>query len=145
MLQWKWRSFQELTTQELYDILEVREAVFIIEQNCKEPDIDNRDQHCMHLLGLQENKLAAYLRVLPKGIAYPDAISFGRVLTAQFARGQGIGKELIEQTLLFIGNQPIIISAQIYLEKFYHGYGFKTVGEPYDEAGIIHVEMKKDG
>jgi ElaA protein len=146
MLHWKWRTFQELTSHELYDILSLRQDVFTHEQQCKELDIDNRDQHCIHLLGILDNKLAAYLRVLPDNIAYPGAVSFGRVATAQFARGQGIGKELINQVLMYLkdidNSLPVIISAQQYLEKFYQAFNFETISEPYDEAGIPHIKMK---
>lgn len=147
MLDWRWRSFEELSNQELYDILALRQTVFLIEQQCIYPDTDYRDQKCQHLLGMQDNKLAAYLRVLPKDMPYPGAVSFGRVLTAPFARKQGLGKQLIEKTLLYlteIGNTlPIIISAQMYLEQFYQSFGFKTVSQPYDEDGIPHIKMKK--
>lgn len=147
MLQWKWCSFQDLTNQDLYSILALRQSVFIVEQQCRYIDIDGRDEKCMHLMGIQNNQLAAYLRVLPKDVAYPDAMSFGRVVTAQFARKQGLGKELIQQTLLYlneIGNTlPVIISAQMYLEKFYQSFGFESVGKPYQEDGIPHIKMKR--
>lgn len=149
MITWKWRTFDELTKQELYDILALREKVFILEQKCFYVDLDYRDQQSMHLLGLIDDKLAGYLRVLPTGLAYSDAMSFGRVVTAPFARGKGFGKKMLEETLLYFKknhpNEPITISAQIYLEKFYQSYGFKTISEPYDDEGIIHVDMKKHG
>ena len=147
MLHWNWRSFQELSNTELYDVLSIREMVFVIEQKCPYIDLDFRDQHSMHLLGSIDNKLAAYLRVLPKGIAYPDAVSLGRVATAAFARGKGYGKELIAEALSFIEKNytdtPIIISAQYYLERFYQSFGFKSIGEPYQEDDIPHIKMKK--
>jgi ElaA protein len=147
MLHWKWRSFSELTNQELYNLIELRQTVFVIEQQCIYTDMDYLDQECMHLLGMKDNKLAGYLRVLPKDVAYPNAVSIGRVVTAPFARGQGVGKELLTQALDYLdktGNLlPILIGAQLYLEKFYQSFGFETVSEPYDEDGILHIKMKK--
>lgn len=147
MILWHWRSFEELTTHELYDILALRQDVFVIEQQCKDQDLDHRDQKALHLLGIQNNKLVAYLRLFPTGVLYPDAATFGRVLTAESARGQGIGKEAIQQVFLYLeklGNTaPIIISAQLYLQKFYESFGFQVISDPYDEAGIPHIKMRK--
>lgn len=148
MLTWKWLSFQELNTDQLYEILALREAVFVIEQKCFYSDLDYRDQVSMHLLGIQDNKLAAYLRVLPKDIAYPNAVSIGRVITAKNARGQGLGKKIITEALRHIDENyttvPTIISAQLYLKEFYTSYGFEPIGEPYDDAGVLHIKMVRD-
>ena len=147
MIVWHWRSFDELTVHELYAILALRQDVFNVEQICSEPDIDHRDKQAQHLLGLQNNQLVAYLRLFEPDSVYPGAMSIGRVVTAQSARGQGIGKEAMQQAMLHIeksGNTaPIVISAQIYLTQFYESFGFRTEGEPYDEAGIIHIKMRK--
>lgn len=147
MLHWNWRSFHELNTTELYDVLALRQSVFIDEQQCRFMDIDYRDQHCTHLLGREHNRLAAYLRVLPKDLAYPNAVSFGRVVTAPFARGIGMGKELVREALSYIklhyADTPIIISAQMYLEKFYQSFDFKTISEQYMEDGIPHIKMER--
>lgn len=147
MLQWKWCTFQELNNQDLYDVLALRQSVFIVEQQCPYPDLDNKDQLCKHLLGFEEKSLAAYLRLLPKDQPYQDAISFGRVATAHFARGKGYGKEMMRHVLQHLdqtGNtHPIIISAQMYLEKFYQSFGFVTISEPYDEDWIPHIKMKR--
>jgi len=147
MLTWKWCTFQSLTLQELYDLLALRQEVFTVEQKCTENDLDYHDQEAWHLLGYQDNKLVAYLRLFLEGKKYPDAVAFGRVLTDRSLRGQGVGHELMKQVLLFLQNQnnisPIIISAQLYLEKFYCSYGFEIMGEPYDEGGIPHIKMLK--
>lgn len=147
MQQWEWRTFEELNNQELYDILSLRQEVFVIEQHCFYSDLDYQDQQAMHLLGINEGKLTAYLRLLPTHTPYPDAVSFGRVLTAPFARGRGLGKDLITQVLLYLDKKqntlPIMISAQLYLERFYQSFGFETISGPYDEAGIPHIKMKK--
>ena len=146
MLHWNWRSFQELSNTELYDVLALRQTVFIDEQQCRFIDIDYRDQQCMHLLGMKDNKLAAYLRVLPKNLAYPNAVSFGRVVTAPFVRGTGAGKEMMREVLTYLQTHhhtiPIIISAQMYLERFYQSFNFKTISEAYMEDGISHIKME---
>ncbi|MDR3491064.1 MAG: GNAT family N-acetyltransferase [Gammaproteobacteria bacterium] len=148
MLEWQHREFSELSTNELYDILALRQNVFNVEQQCTEPDIDYLDQKAIHLLGIQDNKLTAYLRLFLPGTKYPNAACIGRVLTAKSARGKGYGKAAMEQALTYLKEQkisaPIVISAQIYLEKFYSDYGFNKIGEPYEEAGIIHIPMRKD-
>ena len=147
MLTWQWRSFAELKNNELYDLLSLRQNVFIIEQNCIYNDLDYLDQKAMHLLGYKDNQLAAYLRLLPKDVPYAGSLSFGRVLTAKNMRGQALGKEMITETLRYLKQQdntlPITISAQLYLKKFYESFGFAGVGEPYDEDGIPHLKMIK--
>lgn len=147
MISWQWRTFEKLNNQELYDILALRQEVFVLEQKCLYPDIDNRDSQAIHLLGMSDKKLAAYLRLFLKGTFHANAISFGRVATAPFARNQGLGKSLIAQTLLYLKDNnlqdTIRISAQIYLKKFYESFGFQSVGEMYDEDGIMHIDMIK--
>jgi ElaA protein len=147
MVHWNWKSFQELSKQELYDLLALRANVFIVEQQSPYGDLDYRDQHSLHLLGKKDDKLAAYLRILPENVAYPNAVSIGRFVTAAFVRGQGLGKEMMRHALLYLktnGNKaPIVISAQLYLEKFYQSFGFETRSEPYDEDGILHIKMEK--
>jgi len=145
VLKWKWSSFSELSNIELYDICALRQQVFVLEQQCLYPDLDYHDQDAMHLLGIKDKKLLAYSRLLPKNVPYPNAISFGRVVTDKSARGQGLGKELIQQILSYLENKnntaPIIISAQLYLEQLYQSFGFQSVGEPYDEDNIPHIKM----
>ncbi len=149
MTTWHWRTFEELTTQELYDILALRQEVFALEQKCLYQDLDYQDQKCHHLLGIKNHKLVAYLRLFPQHTLYPDAISFGRVLTAPSTRGQGYAKDAMHQVIQYVDSVlrhsksvPAIISAQLYLKDFYAKYGLKAVGEPYDEDGIPHIKMK---
>lgn len=150
MTKWLWRTFDELTTSELYDILALRQEVFVVEQKCLYLDLDYQDQKALHLLGLNNNKLVAYLRLFPKGTVYSDAICFGRVLTRQSERGKSLAKAAMEQLFSYLSEKEstdaIVISAQLYLKDFYARYGFKQVGQPYDEDGIPHVKMttKKD-
>jgi ElaA protein len=145
---WVWRSFDALSPEELYDILALRQAVFIIEQQCIYPDMDYRDQQAMHLLGKINNELCTYVRLLSVNLPYPNAISFGRVATCLTARGNGLAKEAIKQTMLYLQkihpSVAIVISAQLYLQKFYAFWGFKAVGEPYDEDGVPHIKMQKE-
>ncbi len=147
MLNWYWRTFEALQLHELYEIAALRQSVFIVEQKCAYPDLDYQDQFAMHLLGTQDNKLVAYLRLLLKNSPYPDAVSFGRVAVIESARNQGLGSQLIQKVLehLTINEEkrPIIISAQLYLKKFYETFDFCAVGKPYDEDGIPHIKMAK--
>ena len=125
----------------------MRAEVFVVEQTCAYQDLDDRDQHSLHLLGLAEDgRLAAYTRLLDRGISYPQYASIGRVVTAPFARGKGIGRPLMRQSLKALfrayGEQPVKISAQAHLQSFYMSVsGYSGVGDIYDEDGIPHRAM----
>lgn len=143
-------SFEQLTAFQLYEIMALRQEVFVVEQNCPYLDADGKDLEGWHLMILnQEEKLIAYARLLPKGISYPDYVSIGRIATAPSARGTGVGKILvqkaIEEMYQLFGNQVIKIGAQQYLLKFYQSFGFESTGVEYLEDGIPHVEMVKSG
>ena len=122
--------------------------VFIVEQNCAYLDADGRDAAAWHLLGWRDENgaptLAAYARIFEPGIRYAEA-SVGRVVTASEVRRSGAGRQLMSEALRRLENlapgQPIRIAAQRYLESFYAGFGFRTVSAPYEEDGIIHVDM----
>ena len=145
---WQWSRFSELTTADLYSVVRLREAVFIVEQNCPYPDSDGRDPNAWHLLGWSQRStgrvLVAYARIFEPGVRYDEA-SIGRVVTAPEVRGTGKGRALMAEALRRIDSlmpgQPIRIAAQRRLEDFYLGLGFKTVSDPYEEDGIIHVDM----
>lgn len=147
MMKWICKKFDDLTVHELYSILQLRNEVFAVEQNCVYPDMDNRDQLSYHLNGWLDNKLIAYARLLPKGIVYDDHVSIGRVVTSSSVRRSGIGKELminaIEQIKNLFGAVPIKIGAQLYLKKFYSAFGFHQTSDIYLEDGIEHIEMIK--
>lgn len=138
------KSFEELTTTELYQILKLRSEIFIVEQNCAYQDIDGKDLKCHHLMCLVAGKLAGYTRIVPKGLSYEDA-SIGRVVIGSDFRGLGLGKQLMENSIKackdVFDESKIRISAQLYLLKFYNSLGFKEIGNPYDEDGIQHIEM----
>lgn len=144
MTEWISKKFEDLSSRELYAILQLRNEVFVVEQKCIFQDADNKDQHSWHLMGWQGEKLVAYTRLVPPGVAYKKA-SIGRVVTSPSVRKGGIGKELmkqsIEKTRLLFGNNPIQIGAQLYLKNFYESLGFIQSSSVYMEDGIQHIEM----
>lgn len=141
---WQCSKFDQLQTLQLYQILQLREEVFVIEQNCIYKDMDDQDQQALHLTGFREDVLICYTRLLPSGLKYAGA-SIGRVITRQGIRGEGLGKLLMQQSIRHCHEnwpgQSISISAQKHLELFYNTLGFSTQSEPYDEDGIPHIEM----
>ncbi len=144
-MNWLCKKFDELTLHQLYAILQLRNIVFAIEQNCVYPDLDDKDQLSYHLMGWEDNKLIAYTRLVPPDISYQNIPSIGRVVTALSARRNGIGKELMKRSIdksqQLFGNTPIKISAQLYLKKFYESLGFIQTGDKYLEDGLDHIAM----
>ncbi|MEY4892271.1 MAG: hypothetical protein RIQ34_883 [Bacteroidota bacterium] len=143
-MNWSFKKYTELSTDELYAILQLRSIVFVVEQNCPYLDLDDKDQRSWHLLGWQKDQLVAYTRLLPAGVAFEEP-SIGRVVTAPSVRRTGIGRILMQKSIdgcheLF-GQQPIQIGAQRYLESFYSSMGFEISGSPYMEDGIPHIHM----
>lgn len=146
---WTCRKFDELSTEDLYKILQLRAEVFVVEQDCVYQDVDGFDQQALHVMGAlsidNEEQLACYTRLLPPGVKYEGA-SIGRVVTRESARGGGNGKALMVNSIGFCKEQwpssAITISAQQYLEKFYTELGFETQSEPYAEDGIPHIRMQ---
>ena len=137
--------FQQLTLQQLYDILQLRQEVFVVEQDCPYLDADDKDQKAWHLMQYQDQKLIAYTRLLPMGVSYTNYAAIGRVVTSPSVRRAGYGKRLMETSLkqmeAIFPNHPIKISAQCYLLKFYQELNFHPIGEEYLEDGIPHVQM----
>jgi len=148
MIKWQWATFDELSLHELYEILQIRQAIFVVEQDCAYQDADNLDQVAWHLIGWSEGThkkiIIAYLRVVFPGKKFPEP-SIGRVLVTPESRKTGLGKKLTAKAIARIAeeypNTAIRISAQQHLEKFYSELGFKTVSKPYKEDGIPHIEM----
>lgn len=144
--QWVLKKFGELTSYELYAILQLRNEVFVVEQNCVFQDADDKDQSSFHLMGFSYKKLIAYTRLVPAGVSY-EQVSIGRVVTSPSVRRLGAGKELMQRSIdtvyKIFGVQPIKIGAQLYLKKFYESFGFKQVGDIYLEDGIEHIYMVK--
>lgn len=141
---WKIKTFEEFTVTELYAVLKARIDVFVIEQNCPYPDLDNYDQKAVHIWAEEDGQILAYCRVFDKGIKYEET-SIGRVLTTELARGKSLGKQLIQYAVETIENRfhtpEIRISAQDYLLRFYSGFGFEDTGNKYLEDDIPHTEM----
>jgi ElaA protein len=148
MLSWFCKSFSELTNEELYKILQLRNAVFIVEQKCYYQDCDGIDLKSFHLTGWKNDQLVAYTRLIPPGISHKNAASIGRVLTASSVRGENIGKELMRRSIssiqILFGNVTIKISAQLYLQRFYESFSFVKTGDVYLEDGIEHIPMQRD-
>jgi ElaA protein len=146
-LNWTYKHFNSLTTQQLYTILSLRSEVFVVEQNCVYLDTDNKDLDAWHLCGWENDTLVAYVRILAPGVSYEEA-SIGRVLTNPAFRKHGNGIELmklaIEKALQQYGVQKIKIGAQLYLLNFYSNLGFTQTSEVYMEDGIPHIEMLFD-
>ncbi|MDX2219493.1 MAG: GNAT family N-acetyltransferase [Burkholderiales bacterium] len=147
-MNWRFAHFDDLATREWHDIVVARESVFVLEQTCAFLDADGADPQCHHLIGKVGDEIAAsiaaYARIVPPGLKYEEP-SIGRVLTTRRFRrggyGQALMKEAVARCEALYPGANIRIGAQMYLEKFYGGYGFKTVSEPYDEDGIQHVIM----
>lgn len=143
-LLWKIKRFDEISAPELYAIIKARIDVFVVEQDCPYPDLDNYDQKAVHLWAEQDGEVLAYCRIFDKGIKYPET-SIGRVVTTEKARGTGLGKQLIRYAVEVIENRfhtsDVRISAQDYLLRFYSGFGFEETEKKYLEDNIPHTEM----
>jgi ElaA protein len=146
MVNWTIKRFDELTSNELYAILQLRNEVFIVEQNCIYNDIDGKDQPAWHLMANVDDKLVAYTRILPPGISYTDP-AIGRVVTSSSKRRSGLGRELMKRSIeaceKLFGRISISLSAQVYLQSFYESLGFIVVGEEYLDDGIPHIKMSR--
>ena len=140
------KKFTELTTTELYEILQIRSEVFVVEQDCVYQDLDGKDQKSLHVIGFKEDKIVAYSRIFKPGDYFQNA-SIGRVVVSISERKFGFGHDLMKASIKAIENQyqviDITISAQVYLQKFYESHGFFKIGESYLEDGIPHIRMDK--
>jgi ElaA protein len=149
-LAWQCTEFADLTPDDLYAAMQLRQRVFVVEQKCPYLDADGTDKRARHLLGwsndTQRKTLVAYARLLPPRIKYAEA-SIGRVCTHPDVRGTGAGRMLMEEAIRLVENsdwgREIRIAAQMYLERFYEGYGFKRVTDPYLDDDIWHVDMRR--
>lgn len=140
------KAFDSLTVNELYQVLGLRQAVFIVEQACLFQDIDGQDANALHCLGKDKTgRIVGYTRLFAKDVSYAGYVSIGRVVTAQDVRKSGIGRTLMEFSIQHCqklwGKEPIKIGAQSYLKKFYGSLGFEDTGIDYIEDGIPHVYM----
>ena len=146
MLKIQVKTFEELTKQELYSLLQLRSEVFVVEQDCVYQDIDGKDQKALHVLGFKEAKLVAYTRIFKPGDYFKET-SIGRVVVVKNERAYKYGYDLMKASIKAItenyNTSLIKISAQVYLKKFYTNLGFKVIGETYLEDDIPHIAMIK--
>jgi len=138
------KEFSSLSTKELFEIYKLRSEVFVVEQNCAYQDVDDKDLSAIHVMMYDSEILVGYSRILPPSVSYKEP-SIGRVVLKKEFRSKGLGKILMKQTInktqeLF-RNQPIVISAQTYLLKFYSELSFNSIGDPYLEDDIPHIKM----
>ena len=143
-MEWSCEKFEALSSHKLYEILKLRVNVFVVEQNCPYPEIDGNDYEAIHVSYADEKGIAAYTRLLPKGVKYEDP-SIGRVIVRSDLRGTGIAHKLMENAVNYVLTewQPekIRLQAQTHLAKFYEKHGFEVISEPYTEDQIPHVDM----
>lgn len=141
------KSFKELNTTELYQILQLRSEVFVVEQDCVYQDMDFKDQKALHVIGFKNDEIVAYTRIFNVGDYFKNA-SIGRVVVAENERKFGYGHQIMKASINAIKEyfkvDIITISAQVYLTKFYESHQFKQVGEEYLEDGIPHIQMDKE-
>jgi ElaA protein len=145
-MEWSCKKFDELSPYEVYAILQLRNEVFVVEQQCIFQDADNKDLHCYHLMCTNDKQLVAYSRLVPPGISFHEA-SIGRVVNFPKMRQKGLGRELMQRSIeechRLFGNISIKIGAQLYLKNFYESLGFEQCSEVYLEDEIQHIEMMR--
>ena len=138
------KNFSELTTDELYGILQLRSEVFVVEQDCVYQDLDYKDQKSLHVIGFKNNKIIAYTRIFKPGDYFKEA-SIGRVVVKDSERKYGYGHDLMKASIKAINKKfqtsEISLSSQVYIKKFYKSHGFNQVDEEYLEDGIPHIKM----
>ena len=147
MLEIKVKSFKELTKHELYNILQLRSEVFVVEQDCVYQDLDGKDEKSLHVIGFKNKKVVAYTRIFKPG-DYFELASIGRVVVAKNERHHKYGFDImnasIEAIKEYFKETSIKISAQVYLKNFYNNLGFKSLGNEYLEDNIPHIAMIKN-
>ncbi|OOF40602.1 MULTISPECIES: GNAT family N-acetyltransferase [Rodentibacter] len=139
---WLCKKFEELSTYELFLIYKVRTEIFVVEQQCAYPEVDDKDLISLHLFYLENDQILAYARIIPE----KNTVHFGRVLVVQSARQEGWGRKLVEQILntikVYFPDKKVHIQAQEYLQNFYQSFGFKAISAVYLEDGIPHLDME---
>jgi len=136
----EWQKFEQLSAPALYELLQFRQSIFVVEQRSPYPDLDGLDQNAWHLLLRCDGELAGYARLIPT-----PPLRIGRVAVAAELRRHGLGRRLMEEALLFCRAQypgrPVVLTAQAYLVPFYRSFGFEPAGAPFDDFGVAHVDM----
>jgi ElaA protein len=143
-LQYRWHRFEELSRDEFYAVLALRQRVLVVEQSSAYADLDFIDQRADHLLATDGASLVGYVRCFGPSAEKPHA-SFGRLVVAGAQRGKALGKELVRRALVRLAQgacREVQISAQLYLEDFYARFGFVRSSKPYDDTGILHIDMR---
>ncbi len=144
MIIWNCKHYKDLSLDDFHDMIQLREKVFVVEQDCPYLDVDGKDKVSYHIYGKEDGKVVATSRILPQGVSY-DEVSIGRVVVDPITRGKSYGREMMKETMKYIettfGKVDVRISAQTYLKEFYGSFGFKQVGEPYLEDNIPHIQM----
>ncbi|API91708.1 GNAT family acetyltransferase [Virgibacillus pantothenticus] len=142
-MEWLHKSFHELHQMEIYALFKARVDVFVVEQQCAYPEVDEFDLQATHIWLHDNQKMVAYARILPANSKYQE-VSIGRVLVTNNYRGKGYGKQLMKQAIHYAANHfksNIKIQAQQYLSAFYESFGFKQISPAYLEDGIWHIDM----
>ena len=143
--EWQTLAFADLSNEQLYQILQLRQKIFVVEQDCAYLDLDDKDQRAMHMLCHENGQLKAYQRCLPPGVSYPES-SMGRIVVVRSQRGRQLGAMLvqkgIEYNLEHWPDTDICISAQAHLQEFYARLGFESEGAEYIEDNIRHCKMR---
>ncbi|WP_458404785.1 GNAT family N-acetyltransferase [Methanobrevibacter sp.] len=143
-MEWILKKFNQLTPDELYEIIKLRVEIFIVEQNCPYQDLDDKDLVSYHLFLKDNDEIIAVLRIIPEYVSY-DEMSIGRVVVKKTHRGRGIAKSMMKKAMEFIvndlGKNSIRLSGQAYLTDFYQELGFKKVSDEYLEDGIKHFQF----
>ncbi|NND88382.1 MAG: GNAT family N-acetyltransferase [Flavobacteriaceae bacterium] len=138
------KTFEQLSTKELYELLQLRSEVFVVEQDCVYQDIDGKDEMALHIIGSYQDKIVAYTRCFDSGI-YFDRAAIGRVIVREGYRKEGFGHDIMKASIEAIKKrfetEKIQLSAQTYLIDFYRSHGFQTIGDEYLEDGIPHIAM----
>lgn len=134
------KTFEELTTDELYDLMALRTEIFVVEQDCAYQELDGKDKAAVHYWIEEDGQIVSAIRVL----VTEQPIAIGRVVTKQTARGKGYSKRLIQAAVDKYGHGPLYLSSQLYVESFYGMFGFERVSEPYNEDNIPHVDMIRE-
>ena len=146
-LEWSCSSFCELNNNQLHQIVRMRQQIFIIEQKCIYEDIDEFDMISSHIQARKNDELAAYCRVLPAGSQYEE-VSIGRVMVSKKFRNHGLGRRLMEEAHDWcesnFKSSRIRLNAQYYLESFYHSLQYISISPPYDDEGVLHIEMYRE-
>lgn len=147
LMEWNLQKFNEMDVYQLYEILKLRVDVFVVEQNCAYPELDNYDNNSLHLFACEENEIIAYCRILPPGEKYEEC-SIGRVIVKEKFRGTGVARQLmikaLEEAERTYQVESIQLCAQSHLKNFYSSFDFHASSDEFDEDGIPHIYMVRN-